>query len=198
MTNYTPAEIAELAGMSVNDFQNLIAAVGLPRPAGPANLRRCRPDRGAAPQTLPGGRHPEGEPARSDPSGRQLCRTGSPSRTGTWSRPTSSSREPTSTRRQSSCARPRCNFSPGRAGGRLRPAFTFPRPAQKPGDGDGQPRLLRSGRRAPRFRSASPTWSVSPGSASVPNWRRSEPWPLPESVAIEVTNPEVRLVKTII
>ncbi|HNC15591.1 MAG TPA: adenylate cyclase regulatory domain-containing protein, partial [Solirubrobacterales bacterium] len=29
---YTPAEIAELAGMSVNDFQNLIAAVGLPRP----------------------------------------------------------------------------------------------------------------------------------------------------------------------
>ncbi len=30
---YTPREIAELAGTSVNDFQNLIAAVGLPRPA---------------------------------------------------------------------------------------------------------------------------------------------------------------------
>lgn len=30
---YTPLEIAELAGMSVSDFQNLIAAVGLPRPA---------------------------------------------------------------------------------------------------------------------------------------------------------------------
>lgn len=30
---YTPREIAELAGLSVTDFQNLIAAVGLPRPA---------------------------------------------------------------------------------------------------------------------------------------------------------------------
>ncbi len=30
---YTPREIAELAGTSVGDFQNLIAAVGLPRPA---------------------------------------------------------------------------------------------------------------------------------------------------------------------
>ncbi|MBN8868220.1 MAG: hypothetical protein J0H98_11755 [Solirubrobacterales bacterium] len=30
---YTPREIAELAGLSVSDFQNLIAAVGLPRPA---------------------------------------------------------------------------------------------------------------------------------------------------------------------
>jgi adenylate cyclase len=30
---YTPREIAELAGLSINDFQNLIAAVGLPRPA---------------------------------------------------------------------------------------------------------------------------------------------------------------------
>jgi len=30
---YTPLEIAELAGLSVSDFQNLIAAVGLPRPA---------------------------------------------------------------------------------------------------------------------------------------------------------------------
>jgi adenylate cyclase len=30
---YTPREIAELAGMPVTDFQNLIAAVGLPRPA---------------------------------------------------------------------------------------------------------------------------------------------------------------------
>ncbi len=30
---YTPREIAELAGMSVADFQNLIAAVGLPRPS---------------------------------------------------------------------------------------------------------------------------------------------------------------------
>jgi len=30
---YTPEEIAELAGISINDFQNLIAAVGLPRPA---------------------------------------------------------------------------------------------------------------------------------------------------------------------
>jgi adenylate cyclase len=30
---YTPAEIAELAGLSVVDFQKLIAAVGLPRPA---------------------------------------------------------------------------------------------------------------------------------------------------------------------
>jgi adenylate cyclase len=29
---YTPNEIAELAGMPVSDFQNLIAAVGLPRP----------------------------------------------------------------------------------------------------------------------------------------------------------------------
>lgn len=30
---YTPSEIAELAGMTVGEFQNLIAAVGLPRPA---------------------------------------------------------------------------------------------------------------------------------------------------------------------
>lgn len=30
---YTPREIAELAGMPVADFQNLIAAVGLPRPS---------------------------------------------------------------------------------------------------------------------------------------------------------------------
>ncbi|MBN8868413.1 MAG: hypothetical protein J0H66_00865 [Solirubrobacterales bacterium] len=30
---YTPQEIAELAGLTVADFQNLIAAIGLPRPA---------------------------------------------------------------------------------------------------------------------------------------------------------------------
>ena len=30
---YTPEEIAELAGITIKDFQNLIAAVGLPRPA---------------------------------------------------------------------------------------------------------------------------------------------------------------------
>lgn len=30
---YTPAEIAELAGISATDFQNLVAAVGLPRPS---------------------------------------------------------------------------------------------------------------------------------------------------------------------
>lgn len=31
--SYTPREIAELAGLAVSDFQNLIAAVGLPRPS---------------------------------------------------------------------------------------------------------------------------------------------------------------------
>jgi len=30
---YTPREIAELAGLSVSDFQNMVAAVGLPRPS---------------------------------------------------------------------------------------------------------------------------------------------------------------------
>lgn len=30
---YTPKEIAELAGITVSDFQNLVAAVGLPRPS---------------------------------------------------------------------------------------------------------------------------------------------------------------------
>ena len=73
---YTPQEIAELAGLTVADFQNLIAAIGLPRPA-PGERRFDDADLLAA-RRLRRFRDPDRQPACREPSGRQFRRPDRP------------------------------------------------------------------------------------------------------------------------
>ena len=197
---YTPNEIAELAGLSVTDFQKLIAAVGLPSPrpdqrtfddADLLAARRLKRFQEAGIPTenlLAATRQVGSSAARIAQAHRDLVASDIIT-------PGADEYEAAIQLRQASL-QTCCRWPKQAVDYALRSHF-LDQPEQ-PGDGNGQARVCSAAARGRRFRSASPTSSASPGSVSEASWKRSAPsQSCSNQVAIDVTNPEVRLVKTI-